>query len=103
MFTTVRLAVPLEGADSALLFPVLMTPLMEIEAISGETAFTAMWRLELWSRHQQQSWLLVLTTLSFAERFIRYLMDCEVYRFRNPQTRSPLIQLLNLQKQFHAS
>ena len=44
-----------------------------------------------------------LTTLGFAERFTRYLMDCAVYRFSDPQIRSPLIQLFNLKKVPHAS
>ena len=67
IFTTVWHAFPLEGSDSALPFPVLMTPLMESKAVSGETAYTAMWRPELWSRLQQQSWLLVLTVFGFAK------------------------------------
>ena len=76
------------------LFSLLMTPMMEIEALSADSAYNAQWWPEWWEWIQRQSWLPLVMVIGFSSGFIHYLMDRAVYRFSDPQTRSVLKKLL---------
>ena len=72
------------------LVSLLMTPMMEIEALSADSAYSAQWWPEWWEWIQRQSWLPLVMVIGFSSGFIHYLMDRAVYRFSDPQTRSVL-------------
>ena len=72
----------------------LMTPMMEIEALSADSAYSAQWWPGWWEWIQRQSWLPLVMVIGFSSGFIHYLMDRAVYRFSDPQTRSVLTKLL---------
>ena len=76
------------------LVSLLMTPIMEIEALSADSAYSAQWWPEWWEWIQRQSWLPLVMVIGFSSGFIHYLMDRAVYRFSDPQTRSVLTKLL---------
>ena len=76
------------------LVSLLMTPMMEIEALSADSAYSAKWWPEWWEWIQRQSWLQLVMVIGFSSGFIHYLMDRAVYRFSDPQTRSVLTKLL---------
>ena len=76
------------------LVSLLMTPMMEIEALSADSAYSAQWWPEWWEWIQRQSWLPLVMVIGFSSGFIHYLMDRAVYRFSDPQTRSVLTKLL---------
>ena len=76
------------------LVSLLMTPMMEIEALSADRAYSAQWWPEWWEWIQRQSWLPLVMVIGFSSGFIHYLMDRAVYRFSDPQTRSVLTKLL---------
>ena len=76
------------------LVSLLMTPMMEIEALSADTAYSAQWWPGWWEWIQRQSWLPLVMVIGFSSGFIHYLMDRAVYRFSDPQTRSVLTKLL---------
>lgn len=82
---------------------ILMTPIMELEALSADSAYSAQWWPEWWNWMQQQSWLPILFVVGFSSGFIHYLMDRAVYRFSHPQTRSVLTQLLDHDRNCHNS
>ena len=71
-----------------------MTPMMEIEALSADSAYSAQWSPEWWEWIQRQSWLPLVMVIGFSSGFIHYLMDLAVYRFSDPQTRCVLTKLL---------
>ena len=75
------------------LVSLLMTPMMEIEALSADSAYSAQWWPEWWEWIQRQSWLPLVMVIGFSSGFIHYLMDRAVYRFSDPQTRSVLTKL----------
>ncbi|MEC8342512.1 MAG: hypothetical protein VXZ71_06575, partial [SAR324 cluster bacterium] len=68
------------------LVSLLMTPMMEIEALSADSAFSAQWWPKWWEWIQRQSWLTLVMVIGFSSGFIHYLMDRAVYRFSDPQT-----------------
>ena len=74
---------------------IVMTPFMEVEALSVESSYSAQWWPEWWNWMQGQSWLPILLVIGFSSGFIHYLMDRAVFRFSNPQTRSVLTKLLD--------
>ena len=76
------------------LVSLLMTPMMEIEALSADSAYSAKWWPGWWEWIQRQSWLPLVMVIGFSSGFIHYLMDRAVYRFSDPQTRSVLTKLL---------
>ena len=76
------------------LVSILMTPMMEIEALSADSAYSAKWWPGWWEWIQLQSWLPLVMVIGFSSGFIHYLMDRAVYRFSDPQTRSVLTKLL---------
>ena len=76
------------------LVSLLMTPMMEIEALSADSAYSTQWWPEWWEWIQRQSWLPLVMVIGFSSGFIHYLMDRAVYRFSDPQTRSVLTKLL---------
>ena len=76
------------------LVSLLMTPMMEIEALSADSAYSAQWWPEWWEWIQRQSWLPLVMVIGFSSGFIHYLMDRAVYRFSDPQTHSVLTKLL---------
>ena len=76
------------------LVSLLMTPMMEIEALSADSAYSAQWWPEWWEWIQRQSWLPLVMVIGFSSGFIHYLMDRAVYRFSDPQTGSVLTKLL---------
>jgi hypothetical protein len=76
------------------LVSLLMTPMMEIEALSADSAYSTQWWPEWWEWIQRQSWLPLVMVIGFSTGFIHYLMDRAVYRFSDPQTRSVLTKLL---------
>ncbi|MEC9172266.1 MAG: hypothetical protein VYC97_06660, partial [SAR324 cluster bacterium] len=57
------------------LVSLLMTPMMEIEALSADSAYSAQWWPGWWEWIQRQSWLPLVMVIGFSSGFIHYLMD----------------------------
>ena len=75
-------------------FSVLMTPFMEIEAVSAGGRYSEQFFPSFMEWLQNSSWERFLVGIGLASGFMHYFMDRAVYRFSDPETRKSAQQLL---------
>jgi len=75
-------------------FSVLMTPFLEIEAVSAGGRYSEQFFPSFMEWLQNSSWERFLVGIGLASGFMHYFMDRAVYRFSDPETRKSAQQLL---------
>ncbi|MBT3715550.1 MAG: hypothetical protein HOG45_03195 [Deltaproteobacteria bacterium] len=75
-------------------FSVLMTPFLEIEAVSAGGRYSEQFLPSFMEWLQNSSWERFLVGIGLASGFMHYFMDRAVYRFSDPETRKSAQKLL---------
>ena len=75
-------------------FSVLMTPFLEIEAVSAGGRYSEQFFPSFMEWLQNSSWERFLVGIGLASGFMHYFMDRAVYRFSDPETRKSAQKLL---------
>jgi len=75
-------------------FSILMTPFMEIEAVSAGGRYSEQFFPSFMEWLQNSPWERFLVGIGLASGFMHYFMDRAVYRFSDPETRKSAKQLL---------